>query len=63
MEAESQQPNKQEGVISALNAAIEVLDLAEKNSSITPARTVFATVSSLLAKIRVCIPLFCNDLL
>jgi len=62
MEAESQQPKKREDVIPALNAAIEALDLAEKNSSITPAKTVFATVSSLLATIRVCL-LRLNDLL
>jgi len=62
MEAESQQPKKQEDAIPALNAAIEALDLAEKNSSITPAKTVFATVSSLLATIRVCL-LRLNDLL
>jgi len=36
-----------------LNAAIDAMDLAEKISSITPAKAVFATVGVLLAMIKV----------
>ena len=45
----------------ALNAAIEVLNLAEKISSIAPAKVVFGSVNILLVTIRVCFPLFHND--
>jgi len=63
MEPESHKPKKREDSIPALNAAIEALNLAEKNSSITPAKTAFATVSSLLTTIRVCLLRLRNDLL
>jgi len=63
MEAKSQRPNEQEGAISALNAAIEDLNLAEKVSSIPPAKAVFGSVTILLALIRVCFLLFRHDLL
>jgi hypothetical protein len=53
MEAESQRPKGREGTISALNAAIEALNLAKELSSITPAKAVFGSVSVILAMIRV----------
>ena len=53
MQSKSQRPNEQEGVISALNAAIETLNLAKEISSITPAKAVFGSVSVILAMIRV----------
>ena len=62
MEAESKQPKGREETISPLNAAIEAMDLAEKISTITPAKTVFGSVSTLLMSIRVCFLLFCGDL-
>jgi hypothetical protein len=63
MNAESQRPKWREDPISALNAAIEALNLAEKNTSITPAKTVFSTVGPLLTMIRVRVLLLYNDLL
>ena len=60
MEAESQRPKEREGVLSALNAAIEVLNLAKEVSSATPAKAIFGSVSIILAMIRVSIVLdFC----
>jgi len=53
MKAESQRPKEREGVISALNAAIEALNLAKEFSSITPAKAVFGSVSVILVMIRV----------
>lgn len=53
MEAESQKPKGREGAISALNAAIEAIDLAKETSSIMPAKAVFGTVSVILATTRV----------
>ena len=63
MKAESQRPKGREDAISVLTAAIETLDLAEKNSSIKPAKTVFATVSTFLTMIRVHFLLLYSDLL
>jgi hypothetical protein len=63
MEDESQRPKGREDAISVLNAAIESLRLAGNISSITPAKTVFGSVSTLLTTIRVCFLLFRNDLL
>ena len=60
MEAKSQRPKGREGAISALNVAIEALNLAKEVSSITPAKAVFSSVSVLLAIIKVSILLvFC----
>jgi len=52
-----------ESAISTLNAAIEALNLAEKNSNIPPAKAVFGSVIVLLTLIRVCFLHFCYDLL
>ena len=53
MTTKSQQPKERENAVSLLNAAIDAMDLAEKISSITPAKAVFGTVSVLLAMIKV----------
>jgi len=53
MEAESQRPKGRKKTISALNVAIETLNLAKELSSITPAKAVFGSVSVILVTIRV----------
>ena len=53
MKAGSQRPNERDGAISALNVAIEALNLAKEVSSITPAKAVFGTVSVVLTMIKV----------
>ena len=65
MEAEShtQPPKDRQSTISALNAAIADLDLAEKTSTITPAKAIFGSVSVLLPTIRVRFLLSSNDFL
>ena len=63
MEAGSQQPKGQESAISALNTAIKALSVAEKTSSVAPAKPVFRSVTILLTLIRVRFLLFCDDLL
>ena len=63
MATESQRPKGREGVISALNGAVEAMNLAEKTSTITPAKTVLGSVSTLLALIKVCFLFLYNNLL
>ena len=53
MNADTQPPKRQGDIISSLNVAIEVLNIAKEVSSITPAKAVFGTVSALLAMIKV----------
>ena len=53
MDAISPRPKGQDGVLSALNVAIEGLNLAKEISSVTPAKAVFGSVSVLLAMIRI----------
>ena len=53
MEAESQRPKEQEGVVSALNGLIEAFSLAKEISSSTPGKAVFASISVFLTMIRV----------
>jgi len=60
MKAESQRPEGREGTIGRLNAALEAMSLAEKVSSITPAKIVFGSVGVLLALIKVCFLLLCS---
>ena len=55
MEAKSQNPREQEGIVSALDAAIEAMNLAKEISSITPAKAVFGSVSVILTMIKVSI--------
>ena len=53
MKAESQRPKEQGGVVSALDLAIEALNLAKEVSSVTPAKAVFGSVSIILMMIKV----------
>ena len=63
MDSKSKQSKPRDKVLSSLNAIIEGLEVAEKVSSITPAKVVFSTVHAILTMIRVSVlPLF-NDLL
>ena len=62
MKAESQRSKGRESAISALNAAIDALNLAKEISSITPAKAVFGSVGVILTMIRVSF-LFFVDLL
>ena len=61
MTAKSQRPKEREGTISALNVAIEALNLAKESSSITPAKAVFGSVSIVLTMMRVSFLLACVD--
>jgi len=61
MDVRSQQPRGRGGVLSSLNVAIEVLNLAKEISDITPAKAAFGSVSVLLTMIRVRFPRFCDD--
>jgi len=63
MKAGSQQPEGREGAIERLNAAIEAANLAEKVSSIAPAKIAFGSTGILLVLIRVCFLHLCTDLL
>ena len=62
MKAESQQPKEREGIISALTAAIEAMNLAKEISSITPAKAVFGSVSVILTMIKVSLLFFVSRL-
>jgi len=53
MEAESQRHKGRDSTISALNGAIEAVNLAKEVSSIPLAKAVFGSVSIVLAMIRV----------
>ena len=53
MATKSQRPKGRENTVSLLNAAIDAMNIAEKISSNTPAKAVFATVSVLLTMIKV----------
>jgi len=55
MEANPQRPNEREDAIPALNAAVEDLNVAEKASSIPPAKAVLGSVVALLTLIRACL--------
>ena len=64
MKAESHQPEGPKGPIEALIAAIsETTNLADKVSSIPPAKIIFGSVTALLTLIRVYSLLLCHDLL
>ena len=52
MATNPQRAKGRESALSTLNVAIEALNLAKEISSITPAKTVFGSVSVLLAMIR-----------
>ena len=61
MEAEPQRLRGRESIISALNVAIEALNLAKELSSITPARAVFGSVSAILTMIKVSLLFFVDQ--
>jgi len=61
MATESRRPKERENFVS-LNATIGTMNLAENISSITPAKAVFATVSVVLAMIKVCFLPFLNEI-
>jgi len=63
MKTESQRPKGREGTAEQLNTAIEATDLAEKVSSIAPAKAVFGSVNVLLTQVKVCFLLLCHGLL
>jgi len=62
MDNDSQQQKRQDNVLSSLDVAIEVLNLAEKISSITPAKAAFGSVGALLTMIRVRFTLSCDEI-
>ena len=53
MEAKFKRPNGRDGALFSLNAAIDALDLARDAASVKPAKDVFGSTSTLLARIRV----------
>jgi len=59
MTTESQQPKRQEGALSSLNVAIDIVNLAKEVSNVTPATAAFGSVTILLTMIRVRL-LFCD---
>ena len=61
MDAKSRQPKGRDNTVSALNVAIEALNLAKELSSHTPAKAVFGTVSIILTTVKVSFPLFLVD--
>ena len=54
MATKPQRPKRWDGVLPLLNAGIEAMNLAEKISSVTPAKAAFGTVGALLTMIKVC---------
>jgi hypothetical protein len=60
MDAELQQPKGRDGVLSALNVAIEILNLAKEICPIPPAKAVFGAVRALLTMVRVRFLLSCT---
>jgi len=61
MDADPRRQKRRDNILSALNVAIEVLNLAKEASSVTPAKAVFGSVSVLLTMIRVRLLPFSND--
>ena len=60
MSATSQRPEERDGAVSALNAAIETLNIAKEVLSVTPAKAACDIVSIILAMIRVSLlPISC----
>ena len=56
-----QQPKGQDGVLSALNMAIDGLNFAKELADITPAKAAFGSVAILLTMIRVSFLPFCDE--
>ena len=61
MDAKHKQSKRRDDVLSSLDVIIEGLSLAENLSSITPAKAVFSTASTILTMIRASIFLLCDD--
>jgi len=53
MANKSQLPKEREGVISALNVAIEGMSLAKEISTVAPAKAIFGSVNVVLTMIKV----------
>ena len=53
MDVESRKPEQVKGATSALNVAIEAMDLARRLSTVAPAKDVFGSVSVSLTMLRV----------
>jgi len=62
-ESPGQRPKGREGTLESLDTTIEATNLAEKVSSIAPAKVVFGSVNALLIQIRVYFLFFCHGLL
>ena len=58
MPPKSQRPKEREGVLSALDVAVETLNIAKEVSTITPAKAVFGSASVVLTMIKVSLLLF-----
>ena len=61
MATKSQKSKTRDGLLSSLDVAIDVLNLAKEISNATPAKAVFGSVGTLLAMIKVCSTLFRDD--
>ena len=57
MASNSQQPKRRDGVLSTLDVAIQVVNLAKDTCGIASAQIAFGCASVLLTMIRVCSPL------
>jgi len=53
MEVGSQPPKEREDATSALNTAIQTLNLAKDASAIAPAKTIFGSVRVIISTVRV----------
>jgi hypothetical protein len=60
MATTSQRPKKEDGTLSKMNVAIDILNLAKDVSGIAPAQAAFGSASFLLTMIRVHLILFCD---
>ena len=61
MNTKPQRPKGRDNTLSSLNTTIEALNLAKDICSITPAKAVFGSVSTLLTMIRVRFFRFCDN--
>lgn len=62
MDTKSQRQKRLDSALPLLNAAINDINLANKVSSIAPAKAVYGSVGVLLTMIKVCSILFYDDL-
>jgi hypothetical protein len=63
MAPNSERHKERDGALTALNVAIDGLNLAQEISSLTPAKAVFGSVSVILTMVRVrsSLPLYGNE--